>query len=334
MGQLWMLDLVALSIVIPTFGREEVLVDTVSSLLSLNPSARELILVDQTLLHDATTVQSIAAREREGRLRWLQLERPSIPHAMNVGLRSATGEIVLFLDDDVEPDSRLIAAHLAAHEEFPDAWAVVGQVLQPGEASASRGRRPRGTGFRSDLEFPFWSNERAWVANVMAGNLSVKCQRALAVGGFDENFRGVAYRFETEFARRLIAAGGRVLFEPAASLKHLRAVRGGTRSAGSHLTSSSSKYGMGDYYFALRSGLTWETAGYMLRRPLREVCTKFHLTHPWYIPVKFLGELRAFGAAVRAIRSGPKFTPGERPSPSAATGLGVPEKSSEVGIAR
>jgi hypothetical protein len=64
---------------------------------------------------------------------------------------------------------------------------------------------------------------------------------------------------------------------------------------------------MGDYYFAMRSGLSRETLSYLLKRPVREVATKFHLRHPWYVPVKLLGELRAFGAAVRGLHGGPRL---------------------------
>ncbi len=30
-----------------------------------------------------------------------------------------------------------------------------------------------------------------------------------------------------------------------------------------------------------------------LQAPLRQVRTKFHLVHPWYIPIKLIGEIRA-----------------------------------------
>src|SRR5437868_3122650 len=86
-------------------------------------------------------------------------------------------------------------------------------------------RSPR-PGLGACLDFPFNSAIPAQVANVMAGNLSVRREMALAVGGFDENFVGVAYRFETEFCRRLLRAGGRVLFQPAASIHHLRTPTG------------------------------------------------------------------------------------------------------------
>ena len=76
---------------------------------------------------------------------------------------------------------------------------------------------------------------------------------------------------------------------------------------GSHLTSASPRHGMGDYYFALRSGMSRESAAYMLLRPFREVRTRFHLRQPWYIPVKLVGEMRAFAAAVGAWRRGPRL---------------------------
>jgi GT2 family glycosyltransferase len=214
---------------------------------------------------------------------------------------------VLFLDDDIIPGPQLVAAHRAAHARSKSTCGVVGQVLQPGEEPHARNGYQSTSGLKADLDFPFWSTETATVANVMAGNLSVRREQALNIGGFDENFIGAAYRFETDFCRRLLAAGGEVRFEPSASIRHLRAQRGGTRREGSHLTSASPRHGMGDYYFALRSGLSLETAGYMLRRPFREVCTRFHLRRPWYIPVKLVGESRAFWAALTAYRRGPQL---------------------------
>ena len=38
-----------ISVAIPTYGRDEVLVETITALLSLNPPPSELIVVDQTL---------------------------------------------------------------------------------------------------------------------------------------------------------------------------------------------------------------------------------------------------------------------------------------------
>jgi len=310
------------SVVIPTYQREQVLLDTVNAVAQLVGPLREILLIDQTPLHDPETILELNRLQNEGLIRWIRFEKPSIPHAMNVGLKAAENELVLFLDDDIIPDPQLIEAHAAAHSS-DDVRAVVGQVLQPEQRAEDVVTPPRRRGLCADFDFPFNSMRPASLANVMAGNLSVKRSAALASGGFDENFVGVAYRFETEFARRLLMHGGTIEFCPQASIRHLRAERGGTRSTGSHLTSAAPKHGVGDYYFAMRCGETWlERLAYMSRRPIREVATKFHLRHPWYIPVKLLGEFRALCWAIQLQLRGPALiraltaeSPQETPSP-------------------
>ena len=308
-----------LSIVIPTFGRGEVLLETLGHVLRLETPPEEILVVDQTPKHRPETQRQMESWDASGRIRWTLMKKASIPAAMNKGLRQASCPLVLFLDDDIVPNGDLAAAHVAAHREFPEASSVVGQVLQPGEEPASRnGWQPK-SGFLADIDFPFWSTERAWVSNVMAGNLSVKREKAIETGGFDVNFEGIAYRFETEFARRLLRHGGKILFEPKASIRHLKAARGGTRATGRQdgvpsmsgeyhrLTSASPRYAMGDYYFAMRQGWSGSMIRYMLRRPFREVATRFHLKHPWCIPAKLVGEARAAWRAWTLYRRGPQY---------------------------
>ena len=224
---------------------------------------------------------------------------------MNVGLQEAATSVLLFVDDDIVPSQRLLAAHLAAHRE-ESVWAVAGQVIQPWQRPEDAPATCPRAGFCADLDFPFYSIKPDFVQNVMAGNLSVKREHAIRIGGFDENFCGVSYRFETDFARRLIAHGGQIRFAPEASIRHLRAERGGTRSAGSHLTSANPAHGVGDYYFAMLQGRNYETWRYMAWRMTREVTTRFHLRHPWWIPVKLFGEIRAFLWARRLAQRGPR----------------------------
>jgi len=299
----------AVSVVVPTYQRGAVLLQTLCDLEDLPVRPDEIVAVDQTPEYDPEIEEALAQRHRNGIIRRIRPDKPSITAAMNRGLREAEGDIVLFLDDDIIPDANLIRAHLETYEKFPEAWAVVGQVIQPEDRRAERREQraegrghqpPAASDLRRDLDFKFNGTVPAWVENVIACNLSVKRERALALGGFDENFiPPVSYRFETEFAKRLIAAGGKIRFEPSASIRHLRAPAGGTRSLGSHLTSGSPLHGVGDYYYALCCGKGRERMAYMLRRPFREVCTQFHLRHPWWIPVKFYGELRAMILAVR-----------------------------------
>lgn len=268
-----------ITIAIPTYNRQEIAVQTV---LRLVPFGAPIVVVDQT----PAPHEPLASLP----IRLIRLPEPSIPHAMNVAVDAAQTDVVLFLDDDVIPSAALLDAHGAAHRD-PNVWAVVGQILQPGERPA-RVDQPA-----DDLAFRFHADEGRLVTNVMAGNLSVKRERFLDLGGFDENFIGVGYRFESDFALRVAAAGGKILFEPRASIDHLKLATGGLRSYGDHRTSASPMHSVGDYYFALhhRPPL-WR---YALRRLRANVATRFHLGHPWTIPPKLVGEIRGLLLARR-----------------------------------
>ncbi|MGA8809438.1 MAG: glycosyltransferase, partial [Thermoanaerobaculia bacterium] len=280
-----------ITVAIPTYNRGAIVAETVRRLFELDPPPEAIIVVDQS----AEENKALAAWHREGRIQLIRLEKPSIPHAMNVALLAATTPVVLFLDDDVEPAAGLIAAHERAHADEA-IRAVVGQILQPGETPQHH------TQPADDLEFHFNHDTGRFVTNVMAGNLSVKREHAVEAGGFDENYTGVAYRFETDFALRLAAAGGTIWFSPEAGLRHLKLSTGGLRSYGDHRSSPSPAHSSGDYYFAIHHRRP--LVRYALRRLRRNVITRYHLTHPWTIPTKLIGELRGCILARRLARGG------------------------------
>jgi GT2 family glycosyltransferase len=300
-------DTLPLSVAIPTFGRDVVLIDTILQLLGQSPKAAEILIVDQTPAHDAATMAQLTRWHEEGQIRWERRTQPSQPAALNHAIAIADQPLLLMLDDDIRMGPGFLAAHCAAFDR-PEIWAVVGQVLQPEEDEWADHEHLEQSGPLADIGFPFRSGRRVYVENGMSGNMCVRREMALALGGFDENFLPpVSYRFDSEFCKRLIGAGGKIRFEPKARINHLRAMRGGTRSSGNHLASASPSHGVGDYYFALRQGLCVATVMYVMKRPLREVCTRFHLRRPWWIPMKLIGELRAFLLALYLIWRGPKY---------------------------
>jgi len=292
----------SISIAIPTYGRDQVLIETVQALLNLSSPACNLLVIDQSPFHSIETERQLEQWQKLHKIDWVRRDRPSIVGAMNDALRRVDTQLVLFLDDDIIPISELVEVHQRAHTNDSDLWATVGQVIQPWQQPASILPARKMFGLRTDWDFPFNSTIDNDVQNVMAGNLCVHRERTLSIGCFDENFVGSAFRFETEFARRVGNAGGKVRFLGNAGIRHLRVPSGGTRSTGSHLTSASPLHGQGDYYYAFLHGWPLEKWIYSLRRIVREVLTKFHATHPWWIPVKLVGELRAMWGGWKMAR--------------------------------
>jgi GT2 family glycosyltransferase len=287
-----------ITVAIPTYNRGAILIETIRRLLALEVVADAILIVDQTRDHPPAVERELTTFASSGAIQWLRLPEPSIPHAMNEALQRANTELVLFLDDDVEPSPRLVIEHASAHHD-ETLWAVVGQILQPDEEPRHFARPA------DDLEFHFNHDAPANVTNVMAGNLSVKRERALSIGGFDENYIGAAYRFETDFALRIIAAKGTIRFEPRASLRHLKLATGGLRSYGDHRTTASPLHTVGDYYFALAHRPDF--ARYAIRRIVKNTLTRYHSRHPWTIPAKLFGELRGILLARRLRRTGAKL---------------------------
>ena len=286
----------ALSIVVPTFGRESILIETLRRLRALEPPADEILVIDQSTDHEKITARELERMAADGSILWRKREEASIPGAMNQGLREACGARLIFVDDDVDPDAFLVGAHLDAAERHGKTVIVAGQVLQPGQAPSPV----------SGGEFRFNSTAEQEIDSVMGGNFSVDRELAVGVGGFDENFVGAAYHFEADFCLRARTAGARIWFEPKASLRHLRAARGGTRSFGSHLATAGPLHAVGEYYFLLsHRQASWRR--HVFSRLARSWMTRFHLAHPWRIPVTLLAELRGLALARSLARRGPRL---------------------------
>jgi hypothetical protein len=170
-------------------------------------------------------------------------------------------------------------------------------VLQPGQVPSA---------LRPGEAFRFNSTSPAWIEEFMGGNFSIARSRALALGGFDENFVGAAYRFEAEFAARFVRAFGKIHYEPSARLQHLAVASGGTRAHGHHLRTAKPGHSVGAFYYLLRVRPPgWRMA--MFNRPFRAVRTRHHLRRPWWIPLTFFAELRGLALALRLSRSGPRL---------------------------
>ena len=89
----------ALSIVIPTYMRDQVLWDSVRAIGPQLGEGDELLVIDQNV-PPLEAPPDLSADW----LRLLHLDRPSLTRARNLGLAEARRDRVVFLDDDIVPD--------------------------------------------------------------------------------------------------------------------------------------------------------------------------------------------------------------------------------------
>ncbi|MDH5377488.1 MAG: glycosyltransferase [Gammaproteobacteria bacterium] len=282
---------------IVTYRREKILLDTIEYLLNQIPAADEILVVDQTEHHQEATIKSLTTWSQQRKIRLLALEHPSITGAMNNALVHARHELVVFVDDDVKPEPNFFRAHINAHKKT-GATLVAGRVIQPWQ---------EGKDFRDDEHFHMACTRAQWAKEFIGCNFSVNRQMALELGGFDECFVHVAYRYEAEFANRMFAAGQKIYFEPAACLHHLKVKSGGTRSFGEHLKTVKPSHSVGEYYYLLRAKNEPDRLKRFFITPLRSVITKHHLKHPWWIPLMLLSQILGMLWSVWLYVTGPKY---------------------------
>ncbi len=203
------------SIVVPTYQRRDLVVAGVRALTSQSFDGPFEVVVCVDGSTDGTA-EALRGLDVPFPLRVLEQENSGAAAARNAGAVRARGEIVLFLDDDMEADPQLLAEHDRLHREGADA--VLGHMpLHPGSRatviSAAVGE---------------WADERLGrlsrpgaeltLHDLLTGQLSVSATVFRATGGFDSVFtRGGAFGNEdVDFGHRLLRGGYDIRFAPGA----------------------------------------------------------------------------------------------------------------------
>lgn len=218
------------SVVVATIGRGRLLVQTVRGLLENDYPSFEIIVVDQTRRPEQDVLTFM--EQNSGRVNYIRRRRPGLPEARNAGVAAARGGVVLFVDDDVIPDRRLIAGHAGAYAEA-GVGGVAGRVLAPGGPPPAVEHRPSriatirflGLVMRDNFD----ADIRTAADHARGCNMSFLKRAITRAGGFDGRFGGSAHLEETDLACRVRAAGYRLVFEPAACLVHILEAVGGCR---------------------------------------------------------------------------------------------------------
>jgi GT2 family glycosyltransferase len=232
------------SIIIPTHNRRDAAVRALRA-LSLQCCPRTSFEV--ILVADGCSDGTAGLRTGEWPMPVRVLEQPHAgpAAARNRGAAAATGDLLIFLDDDIEALPGFVAAHIAAHEghEAHEADPVRQSGLDRQTARTTEPAGPRREpdsvviGYlppelqgRRDL---FAVMLRAWweamfermrdpghrfrYSDLLSGNFSLRRELFEQSGGFDETLH---CHEDYELGYRLIAAGARFRFAPAAAGWH------------------------------------------------------------------------------------------------------------------
>ncbi|MCZ2079311.1 MAG: glycosyltransferase family 2 protein [Bryobacterales bacterium] len=210
----------------PTYLREQMLVETVANALALDPSPDEILVIDQTPQHELQTEAFLREQESASRIRRIRLSPPNLPAARNLALAETGCEVLIFVDDDVRMPQDFVRLHLRNYTDA-DVGAVAGRVLQSGLRKPARKSWPPIMDHRF---FPLDSMERRESVAVLRGcNHSVRTSVLRHIGGYDPNYIGWAWGEDGDVAVRIWKTGRRVVFDPLACLEHLAAPTGGCR---------------------------------------------------------------------------------------------------------
>jgi GT2 family glycosyltransferase len=212
-----------LSVIIPTYYRYPSL-GTVLALLSrqtLPPD--EVIVADQTPSADRPT--GFYERFSGLPLRVLDLAEPSLSESRNRAAGAASGDVLLFMDDDMEFGPTLLERHVEvmAEERVDVVFGAISTEATLPETFA------RNVEWLDPVSLFLKTPNCRWNGMVLVtsgANTLIKRDRFFAVGGYDQNLPRME---DIDLGYRLFRTGAKMFYSEKPFSRHMRAPLGGTR---------------------------------------------------------------------------------------------------------
>lgn len=202
------------SIVVPTHGRRD---SVVRLLRALGAQTAEPDLFEVVIAIDGSedaTRETVGAYAAPFHIRHMWQPQRGRASACNAGARLASGDILVFLDDDMEPTPGFVEAHINSHKSG-SSLGVVGAAPIVVSTDASPLVSYRATNFATKMKRLASRHDDLRFTDVYTGNFSIRRDAFIAVGGYDEEFRLYGHE-DYELSLRLTRAGVRFVFDSAA----------------------------------------------------------------------------------------------------------------------
>jgi GT2 family glycosyltransferase len=208
------------SVIVATCNRLDRLKLCVSSLLNQTyPETDYEIIVTDDGSTDGTR-EYMAGFAQHDRVTYLRHPNVGTAGNRNIGIRSAAGELILFIDDDVEATPGLIACHADLHiRQQTPTLVVLGYA-----PFAPALRRTAVIRYREAIWDSLYDRAAAWPEEnryqlVITNNLSLSKAFLVRAGCFDEQFRNATHE-DTELGYRLMRMGMTFMFSRDAAAYH------------------------------------------------------------------------------------------------------------------
>jgi glycosyltransferase involved in cell wall biosynthesis len=203
-----------LTVVVPTYQRCVLLEGLLRALASQTIPAEQyevIVIVDGST--DRTS-EMLSEFETRYSLTWRWQPNAGRATACNAGFALARGELVVLLDDDMEPPPTFLQAHAAAHP-VGTRRAVMGAAPIVTPATPPAVVQYIARKFNRHLDALARPGRRFGLRDFYSGNLSVRRDVLLEIGGFDKDFTSYGNE-DLELSCRLRMAGVEITFSAAA----------------------------------------------------------------------------------------------------------------------
>jgi len=223
-----MSSLPSVSVILATWRRDEALGLVLGDLSRQQGVIVEVVVVDQ---NQPLTPESVFAEFRQSHHKLVVLPHaPGVVASRNDGVKTAGGDVLVFIDDDVRIEDPHYVEKIARDFAEPGLAAICGQELSPPDYRPSP--ETQGT-FETPFEeacfFYRATTQRRDVYHLATCNCAIRRTAWEQVGGLDPVFAGNSYGDDYDLALRMRAAGLRIVFDPEISVRHTRAPMGGLR---------------------------------------------------------------------------------------------------------
>jgi glycosyltransferase involved in cell wall biosynthesis len=173
---------------------------------TVSSSSYEVVLVNDGSRDETPAVIERARARATCRFDVIDQHNSGLAKGRNAGIARASGERIIFIDDDVLPLPNFVEEHLRSHDAAPKA------IVRGGAINVER---------FDDLPPPIWSIRHYSGNFFWTTNVSVPLVTIRAIGGFNETFSEYGWE-DIDVGLRLRFGGVRAVFNPKALVYHYK----------------------------------------------------------------------------------------------------------------